>query len=109
MRQRMQWKKHCLHHTDRWMIWKYFAMDISLYDSTGTTKIADTTGITVTVTMPIPDALAGYAGNNKAGAVNNGVFEKLGSRLLTIDNVPLHFPLMQHIFLHMPFMWRPII
>lgn len=67
---------------------KYFAMDISLYDSTGTTKIADTTGITVTVTMPIPDALAGYAGNNKAGAVNNGVFEKLGSRLLTIDNVP---------------------
>lgn len=38
--------------------------------------------------MPIPDALAGYAGNNKAGAVNNGVFEKLGSRLLTIDNVP---------------------
>ena len=67
---------------------KYFAMDISLYDSTGTTKIADTTGITVTVTMPIPDALAGYAGNNKAGAVNNGVFEKIGSRLLTIDNVP---------------------
>lgn len=67
---------------------KYFAMDISLYDSTGTTKIQDTTGITVTVTMPIPDALAGYAGNNKAGAVKNGAFEKLSSRLITIDHVP---------------------
>ncbi len=66
---------------------KYFAMDISLYDSTGTSKIEDTTGITVTVTLPIPDALAGYAGNNKAGAVKNGNFEKLNSRLTSIDNV----------------------
>ncbi len=68
---------------------KYFAMDISLYDSTGTTKIENTNGITVTITMPIPDALAGYAGNNKAGAVKtNGEFEVLGSRLASIDNVP---------------------
>ncbi len=68
---------------------KYFAMDISLYDSTGTTKIENTNGITVTITMPIPDALAGYAGNNKAGAVKtNGEFEVLGSRLTSIDNVP---------------------
>jgi hypothetical protein len=67
---------------------KYFAMDISLYDSTGTSKIEDTTGISVTITMPLPDALAGYAGNNKAGAVKNSEFEKLDARLLTIDNVP---------------------
>ena len=66
---------------------KYFAMDISLYDSTGTSKIENTSGITVTVTLPLPDALAGYAGNNKAGAVKNGVFEKLNSRLTSIDNV----------------------
>ena len=63
-------------------------MDISLYDSTGTTKIENTSGISVTITMPLPDVLAGYAGNNKAGAVKNGAFEKLGSRLITIDNVP---------------------
>ncbi len=67
---------------------KFFAMDISLYDSTGTTKIMDTTGLTVTITMPLPDALAGYAGNNKAGSVKNGDFEKLASRLITIDHVP---------------------
>ncbi len=68
---------------------KYFAMDISLYDSTGTTKIENTNGITVTITIPLPDALAGYAGNNKAGAVKtNGEFEVLGSRLTSIDNVP---------------------
>ncbi len=68
---------------------KFFAMDISLYDSTGTTKIENTNGITVTVTIPLPDALAGYAGNNKAGAVKtNGEFEVLGSRLTSIDNVP---------------------
>ena len=66
---------------------KYFAMDISLYDSTGTTKIEDTTGVTVTITLPLPDVLAGYAGNNKAGAVKNGTFETLNSRLTSIDNV----------------------
>ncbi len=66
---------------------KYFAMDISLYDSTGTTKIENTTGITVTITLPLPDVLAAYAGNNKAGAVKNGIFEKLDSRLTSIDGV----------------------
>ncbi len=68
---------------------KFFAMDISLYDSTGTTKIENTNGITVTITIPLPDALAGYAGNNKAGAVKkNGEFETLASRLTSINNVP---------------------
>lgn len=68
---------------------RYFAMDISLYDKTGTTKIQNTDGISVTITMPIPDALVNYAGNNKAGAVvGNNTLEKLQTRFTTIDGVP---------------------
>lgn len=68
---------------------RYFAMDISLYDKTGTTKIQNTDGISVTITMPIPDALTSYAGNNKAGAVINGnTLEKLQAKFTTIDGVP---------------------
>ena len=40
----------------------YFPMDISLYDSTGTTKITDTTGLAVDITLPIPDSLIPYSG-----------------------------------------------
>lgn len=68
---------------------RYFAMDISLYDKTGTTKIQNTDGISVTITMPIPDALTSYAGNNKAGAVvGSNTLEKLQARFTTIDGVP---------------------
>ncbi|MCR5337765.1 MAG: leucine-rich repeat domain-containing protein [Lachnospiraceae bacterium] len=68
---------------------KYFAMDISLYDSTGTTKIINTNGLSVNVTLPIPDAMAGYAGNNKIATVDSsGKLEKVNARLITIDNVP---------------------
>ncbi len=67
----------------------YFAMDISLYDETGTTKIEDTTGLAVTITMPIPDDLIQYAGNNQvAGVVNGDVLDKLNARFLTINGVP---------------------
>ena len=41
---------------------KYFPMDISLYDSTGNTKITDTTGLSVNITLPLPDSLIQYAG-----------------------------------------------
>jgi hypothetical protein len=34
---------------------KYFPMDISLYDSTGNTKITDTTGLSISITLPLPD------------------------------------------------------
>jgi len=44
---------------------KYFPMDISLYDSTGNNKITDTTGLSISITLPIPDSLITYAGNNK--------------------------------------------
>ena len=68
---------------------RYFAMDISLYDKTGTSKIQNLDNISVNVTMPIPDALVSYGGNNKAGAVINGdTLEKLDARFTTIDGVP---------------------
>jgi hypothetical protein len=67
---------------------KYFAMDISLYDSTGRTKIADTTGISVNITLPIPDDLVQYAGNNKVASVAGGTLENLNTRFTTVDGVP---------------------
>lgn len=67
---------------------KYLPMDISLYDSTGRTKIADTSGITVNLTLPLPDDLAQYAGNNKVAAVANGTLEDLNARFTTVDGVP---------------------
>ena len=66
---------------------KYQAMDISLYDSTGRTKIADTSGISVNLTLPLPDDLIQYAGNNKVAAVNNGALEDLNVRFTTVDGV----------------------
>lgn len=67
----------------------YYAMDISLYDSTGTTKITDTTGLTVDITIPIPDSLVAYGGNNMAGAVINGdQLESLNENFTTINGVP---------------------
>ena len=66
----------------------YCAMDISLYDETGTNKIQDTTGITVSITIPIPDDLVEYAGNNKVAAVNDsGELEALKMKFTTIDGV----------------------
>ena len=67
----------------------YYAMDISLYDSTGTTKITDTTGLSVDITIPIPDSLVAYGGNNMAGAVINGdQLESLNESFTTINGVP---------------------
>lgn len=67
---------------------KYLPMDISLYDSTGRTRIADTTGITVNLTLPIPDDLVQYAGNNKVAAIANGALEDLNVRFTTVGGVP---------------------
>ncbi|MBR5597003.1 MAG: leucine-rich repeat protein [Lachnospiraceae bacterium] len=67
---------------------KYFAMDISLYDAKGINKITDTTGLKVNITMPIPDALKEYAGNNRVGAVVNGELETLNPKFTTINGVP---------------------
>ncbi len=66
----------------------YLPMDISLYDATGATKITDVSGITVDITLPLPDELIQYAGNNKAAAVANGRLEDLNTRFTTIDGIP---------------------
>ena len=67
---------------------KYFPMDISLYDSTGQRKITDTTGLSISITLPLPDALATYAGNNKVASVVNDRLEKLTPKFTTISGVP---------------------
>ncbi len=66
---------------------KYFPMDISLYDSTGTNKITDTTGLSVDITLPIPDSLITYAGNNKVAGVVNDRLDKLSAKFTTISGV----------------------
>ena len=66
---------------------KYFPMDISLYDSTGTNKITDTTGLSVSITLPLPDSLITYAGNNKVASTLNDRLEKLSARFTTIQGV----------------------
>lgn len=67
---------------------KYFPMDISLYDSTGTKKITDTTGLSISITLPLPDSLKVYAGNNKVAGVVNDRLDKLSAKFTTINNVP---------------------
>lgn len=66
---------------------KYFPMDISLYDSTGTNKITDTTGLSVSITLPLPDSLITYAGNNKVAGVVNDKLDKLTPKFTTISGV----------------------
>nr|MCR5801433.1 leucine-rich repeat protein [Lachnospiraceae bacterium] len=67
---------------------EYFPMDISLYDAAGTKKILDTTGLTVTVTLPLPDSLKDYAGNNKVAGVIDNRLDVLSPRFSTISGVP---------------------
>ena len=66
---------------------KYFPMDISLYDSTGNNKITDTTGLSISITLPIPDSLITYAGNNKVAGVVNSTLDKLSPKFSTISGV----------------------
>ncbi len=66
---------------------RYYPMDISLYDSTGTTKIEDPK-VDVTITLPLPDELSLYGGNNHVAAVGNGSLEELGTRFSSIDGTP---------------------
>lgn len=66
---------------------KYFPMDISLYDSTGTKKITDTTGLSISITLPLPDSLITYAGNNKVAGIVNDRLDKLTTKFTTINGV----------------------
>jgi len=65
----------------------FIAFDISLYDSTGTYLVENSDNLAVTITLPIPDDLVKYAGNNKVGAVVNGVLEDKAVKFTTIDGV----------------------
>jgi hypothetical protein len=67
---------------------KYFPMDISLYDTTGNTSITDTTGLSIRITLPLPDSLIPYAGNNKVAGVVDERLDKLTPKFTTISGVP---------------------
>lgn len=66
----------------------YFPMDISLYDSTGTKKITDTSGLSISITLPLPDSMIKYAGNNKVASVLNERLDKMTAKFTTISGVP---------------------
>ena len=68
---------------------KYLPVDISLYDSTGTNKISPVPeGVTVSVTVPIPDDLAIYGGNAKIASTEGGTLEKMAPKFTVINGVP---------------------
>lgn len=68
---------------------RYLPFDISLYDSTGTNKISPLPeGVTVSLTMPIPDDLAVYGGNAKIASTVGGTIEALQPRFTMINGVP---------------------
>ena len=66
----------------------YFPMDISLYDAAGTTQIHDTSGLTITITLPLPDSMVQYGANNQVGYVVNGELDGLNPKFTTINGVP---------------------
>lgn len=67
---------------------RYSAMDITLYDATGTNRITNYSGLSVTITIPLPDVMTQYAGNNKVAGVVNEKLDKLNPKFTTIDGVP---------------------
>jgi LPXTG-motif cell wall-anchored protein len=67
---------------------RYSAMDISLYDASGVNRITNYSGLSITITMPIPDVMTQYAGNNKVAGVVNEKLDKLKPKFTSIDGVP---------------------
>lgn len=65
----------------------YFPMDITLYDATGTKQITDTTGLAIDITLPIPDSMITYGGNNKVAAVVDDKLQELPVTFKTISGV----------------------
>ena len=58
---------------------RYYSMDISLRDENG--NPVDANGVTVTMTLPLPDSLAGYGANNRVAAVDaTGNLEDLNTQ-----------------------------
>lgn len=66
---------------------RFFAMEISLYDETGTVPITDTDGISVDITLPIPTQMREYMGNNRVASVDgSGNLLHMDSNFTTIDD-----------------------
>lgn len=68
---------------------RYMPFDISLYDSTGNQKISPVPdGVSINITMPIPDKLAIYGGNAKVASTESGTLEKIPPKFTLINGVP---------------------
>ena len=68
---------------------RYLPIDISLYDSTGTEKISPIPeGMSINITMPIPDKLAIYGGNAKIACTEGGTLDKIVPKFTVINGVP---------------------
>ncbi len=68
---------------------RYLPVDISLYDSKGENKISPVPeGVSVSVTIPIPDDLAIYGGNARVASTVGGTLEKITPKFTVIDSVP---------------------
>ena len=65
----------------------YFPMNLALYDATGNTQITDTTGLSMTVTVPIPDSMIPYGTNNKVAYVGNERLEEIPVKYTNIGGV----------------------
>ncbi len=65
----------------------YFPFDISLYNAAGDKKITDTTGLTVTITLPLPDSFIQYGGNNKVAGIVNNQLDVMAPKFTTISGV----------------------
>lgn len=65
--------------------------DLSLYDASGEHKLENTDGITVDLTLPLPNDLKQYGGNNMAGAVApaDGTLETLGTKFNSVNGTPV--------------------
>ena len=49
----------------------------------------DTSGLSVSITLPLPTELIPYGGSNRVISATDGVYERLGARFSTIDGVPV--------------------
>lgn len=68
---------------------RYLPIDISLYDSTGTTKISPIPdGVSISLTMPIPNDLAIYGGNAKVALTEDGTLRTIQPRFTVINGIP---------------------
>jgi len=66
----------------------YFPMNIELFDASGLHKITDTTGLNITITMPLPTSQLPYGASNKVASAKGGILEHLSPRFSSIDGVP---------------------